>query len=135
MSTDPRDVVVAFCEAWERRSAKDVLGFLADDVVYQNVPGPVMRGIEAASGFLSPILEKTTKIDFELLSIAVSARGDEVLTERMDRLHFSTGVVDIPIMGIFVVRDGKIVEWRDYADSASVGKGFVNAKVNLAKAD
>lgn len=135
MDSKPQAVVTGFCDAWERRSLDDVLRYLADDIVYQNVPRPAMHGIEATKKFIAPLFTKTTKIDFELLSIATSARGDEVLTERMDRLHFPTGVVEIPIMGIFVVRDGKITHWRDYADSATVGKSFADAKVNLASAD
>lgn len=131
MSVNAQDVVTGFCAAWERRSVDDVLAYLAPDIIYQNVPNPAMRGVDEAAKFLTPLLKNTIKIDFELLSIAVSGRGDEVLTERMDRLHFPTGVVDIPVMGIFVVQEGKIVEWRDYADSAAVAAGFAS----LAKPD
>jgi limonene-1,2-epoxide hydrolase len=42
-----------------------------------------------------------------------------VLTERVDVFHYSSGRVSVPLMGIFRVRDGKIAEWRDYADIAS----------------
>ena len=135
MSIDPSEVVKGFCDAWERRSLDDVLSYMASDIRYQNVPQPVMHGIDEAKKFIAPLFTKAIKIDFQLLSIATSARGDEVLTERMDRLHFPTGVVEIPIMGIFVVRDGKISEWRDYCDSAQVIKGFADAKVNLASPD
>lgn len=130
MSNDPKTVVTQFCEAWERGSVDEVLGFLAPDIEYQNVPAPVMRGREEAAQFLAPILRNATKVEFILLGIAAS--GEQVLTERLDRLHFPTGVVDIPLMGIFVVKDGKITEWRDYADNASVGASFANAKVDLA---
>ena len=130
MSNDPKTVVTEFCEAWERGSVEEVLSFLAPDIVYQNVPLPVMHGSDEAAQFLAPILRNTTKVEFIVLGIAAS--GEQVLTERLDRLHFPTGIVDIPLMGIFVVRDGKIAEWRDYADNASVGAAFANAKVDLA---
>ena len=133
--SDAKDVVIGFCDAWARRSVEDVLAYLAPDVVYQNVPLPVMHGIEEAAKFLTPLLRNTIKIEFEILSIAVSASGNEVLTERMDRLHFPSGVVDIPLMGIFVVRNGKISEWRDYSDIASVMSGFASANIDLAKLD
>lgn len=132
MSSDAREAVIRFCAAFERRSREDVLAYMAPDIVYQNVPLPAMHGIEQAAKFLAPILTKTIKIEFKLLSLAVSASGEEVLTERLDRLHFPSGVVDIPLMGIFVVRNGKIAQWRDYADNAAVAAGFVNAKVDLA---
>lgn len=131
MSTTSRDVVIGFCNAFDRRSREDVLAYMAPDIVYQNVPLPAMHGLDEAAKFLTPLLAKTIKIEFKLLSLAVSASGDQVLTERVDRLHFSTGIVDIPLMGIFMVRNGKISEWRDYADNTSVVTGFINAKVDL----
>lgn len=133
MSSNSRDVVVGFCKAFERRSVRDVLAYMAPDIVYQNVPFPAMHGVDEAAKFLTPLITKASKVEFKLLSLAVSASGGEVLTERLDRLHFSQGVVDIPLMGIFVVRDGKITEWRDYGDNASVMKRFVDAKCDLAE--
>ena len=133
MSSDARDVVIGFCAAFERRSRADVLAYMAQDIVYQNVPFPAMHGVDEAAKFLTPLLTRTTRIEFTLLNLAVSASGDEVLTERLDRLHFPTGVVDIPLMGIFVIRDGKIKEWRDYADNQTVMAAFVDAKINLAE--
>ena len=133
MSSDSRDVVIGFCNAFERRSAEDVLAYMAPDIVYQNVPLPAMHGIDAAAKFLTPLLTKTIKIEFKVLSLAVSVSGNEVLTERLDRLHFSTGVVDIPLMGVFVVRNGKISEWRDYSDNTAAVEGFVKARIDLAE--
>ena len=135
MSKDAHDVVVGFCDAWDRSDTDAILGYLASDVVYQNVPGPVMHGRDEAAQFLVPLLKRASRIEFKLLSIAVSASGDEVLTERLDRLHFPTGVVDIPLMGIFAIRDGQISEWRDYADNASVMESFAAAKIDLTKLD
>ncbi|WP_333604785.1 limonene-1,2-epoxide hydrolase family protein [Novosphingobium sp.] len=135
MSGNAQDVVIGFCEAWDRSDIDAILGYLAPDVVYQNVPAPVMHGRDEAAQFLVPLLKKASKIEFKLLSIAVSASGDQVLTERLDRLHFATGVVDIPLMGIFVVRNGQISEWRDYADNGPVVAQFVEAKIDLSKLD
>ncbi len=135
MSVGPRELVVGFCDAFERRDVEDVLAYMAAEIVYQNVSLPAMHGIEEAATFLTPLLRNTTKIEFKILSIAVSSSGNEVLTERLDRLHFSTGVVDIPLMGIFVVRQGKIVEWRDYSDINAAMEQFTRAKIDLTKPD
>lgn len=132
MSSDARDVVLGFCDAWERSSLEDVLGYMAPDIVYANVPIPAMNGVDEAAKFIAPIIKNTSKIQFEVLSIAVSAAGDEVLTERVDRLHFPGGIVEIPLMGIFRVRDGKISEWRDYSDNGAAAAGFAKANVDLA---
>jgi limonene-1,2-epoxide hydrolase len=125
-------VVLAFCQAWNDRNIDAVLGLLAEDVVYQNVPQPAMHGRKAAGRLLAPIVRETTGIEFIVSNIAVSKDGSTVLTERVDRLHYPGGTVDLPLMGVFVVRDGLIVEWRDYADSATVGREFSQAGVKLA---
>ena len=46
------------------------------------------------------------------------AVGDTVMNERIDRFDVNGTVVAIPVMGIFKVRDGKIAEWRDYAEGS-----------------
>jgi len=38
------------------------------------------------------------------------------LTERRDIFAFANGRIDLPVMGTFEVRDGKIAAWRDYFD-------------------
>lgn len=124
------NIVIEFCRAWERRNLDELLALMDEQIVYQNVPKPAMNGIEAAREFIAPIIAKTTRIDFEIINIASKPDGATVLTERLDRLHFPGGVVEIPIMGTFVVADGKIREWRDYPDSAHVGAQF--AKLSAA---
>jgi limonene-1,2-epoxide hydrolase len=50
----------------------------------------------------------------------VATVGNTVLTERVDHLVDAAGktTMSIPLMGIFVVEDGKIAQWRDYFDTA-----------------
>jgi limonene-1,2-epoxide hydrolase len=53
---------------------------------------------------------------YEMINIA--AAGDTVLTERLDMIKAPTGeVMGVPVMGTFVVRDGKIARWTDYWDT------------------
>lgn len=46
------------------------------------------------------------------------------MTERLDMLKGGPGgaIHAVPVMGTFVVRDGKISRWTDYYDSGLVGK-------------
>lgn len=117
-------IVIAFCEAWDRSDLDAILGMLASDVDYQNVPAPAMIGREAVREFIAPLIAATTKIEFIMKAIGVSADGSTILTERIDKLHYGEQVVVLPLMGIFVVKDGLISQWRDYADSASVNEQF-----------
>lgn len=127
-------VVRAFCKAWEDRDVEAILATLDDAVVFQNVPAPAVHGLAATRDFILPIIRETIAIDFELLALAVNEHGDTVLTERLDRLHYPSGVVEIPVMGVFVVRNETIVEWRDYSDFASIGEAFKRVGVSLGSA-
>ncbi len=57
---------------------------------------------------------------FDIVHLA--AAGDVVLTERVDVIGTAGAAMPVPVMGTFEVSDGKISHWRDYFDSALVGK-------------
>lgn len=40
MQRSAEDIVVRFCEAWQRRDLDDLTALMDDQVVYQNVPPP-----------------------------------------------------------------------------------------------
>ena len=46
----------------------------------------------------------------------IVANGDTVLTERVDVFQLPNATIELPVMGTFEVKDGKIVAWRDYFD-------------------
>ena len=39
-----------------------------------------------------------------------------MLTERIDVFRMGETTIELPVMGIFEVRDGLIAAWRDYFD-------------------
>lgn len=43
--------------------------------------------------------------------------GDMVFNERIDKFDVKGKPMNGPVCGVFKVKDGKIVEWRDYGDS------------------
>ena len=114
MSQNPTQIVEAFCAAFAVKDIEFIVAAMAPDCVYENVPIPAMHGRDAFRAFISHSLTKTDKLEFVMKAIA--ANGDKVLTERVDIFHYGKDQVAIPLMGIFVVKDGLIAEWRDYAD-------------------
>ena len=54
------------------------------------------------------------RIEFRVLNIV--ADGDTVMTERVDVFVLPNVTIELPVMGTFEVRDGKIAKWRDYFD-------------------
>ena len=112
----PSETVVAFVEAWNRMDWDAVLGFLAEDVVYHNIPMEKLEGKAAASAFILGF--KPEGVDWQMLSIAEN--GDRVLTERLDNFDLAGGKrLSIPVMGTFEIENGLIKAWRDYFDLAT----------------
>ena len=49
-----------------------------------------------------------------------TATGDVVMNERTDRFLVKGEWYDLPVAGVFELRDGKIALWRDYFDMAMI---------------
>lgn len=126
--------VRTFCAAWDRRDLAAIVEVMDANIVYWNVPAPPVHGLEAVRAFLAPLIADTIAIEFELHAVVASAAGDKVLTERLDRLTFASGVLEIPVMGIFELRNERIVAWREYADFASIGEAVARLGVSLSPA-
>ncbi len=114
---DAIDVVREFCAAWEARDQQRILDAFTDDGVYHNMPLEPAAGKAAIAALLGVILGPASEVKFEIRHIA--AVGDVVLTERIDRFVMGGKTVELPVMGAFEVRDGKIAAWRDYFDMAA----------------
>ena len=111
---DNEQVVRAFCDAFPRRDIDEILGFFADGATYHNIPMAPAVGEDAIRGVLELFVPASESIEFEVLAIA--SAGDTVFTERVDRFVMGDRKIELPVAGVFEVRDGKIAAWRDYFD-------------------
>jgi limonene-1,2-epoxide hydrolase len=127
--------VKAFLDALGRLDTDAALALLADDVVYQNVSLPKANGKAAVAKQLG-LFGRYCK-GFEAINHRIVGDGDTVLTERTDIIEIGRVRSEFWVCGTFVVRDGKIVLWRDYFDWANIiagtAKGAGRALVGLAK--
>ena len=119
MSGTATEIVTRLCDSFADGDIEAVMRQIAPDCVYANVPLPAMTGHDEIRAFLAPALAQATKLEFVMKAIAEAPDGRTVLTERVDIFNYAESVVEAPVMGIFVVRDGLIAEWRDYSDIAS----------------
>ncbi|WP_085340513.1 limonene-1,2-epoxide hydrolase family protein [Aquidulcibacter paucihalophilus] len=113
------EVVRSFLKAMEPLDYDTALAFVAPSCVYINPPpiGEVMgpQGIRAVlKPFFSPTLENEFKI------LRESASGGIVFLERLDRHRLKDKWVELPVTGVFEVKDGLITYWRDYFDAATI---------------
>ena len=119
--TSSASVVREFCESMVERDAAALRPFLAEDAVYQNTGMPASVGADAIVANLGGQFGAfPDSYEYKLLNLA--ADGDVVLTERLDMIRTPSGVQGVPVMGAFVVRDGKIARWTDYWDTSLPAK-------------
>ena len=110
----PIDVVQRFCAAWGHEDLEAIVAFFTDDAVYHNIPLAPVVGPDQIRATIEGFSGGVESIEFRVDAIA--ANGSTVLTERLDIFTFANGRIDLPVMGTFEVRDGKIAAWRDYFD-------------------
>ncbi len=114
----PLEVVHAFMAAAEKRDYDAAMELLSDDIEYQNMPLPPVHGKAAVRETLEALLALCT--DSEWVVHRELASGDLVMNERTDRFEMGGKWVDLPVAGVFELRDGRIALWRDYFDLPTI---------------
>ena len=115
MPTDAKSLVLEFCQAFtDGATPAALVEYFTEDAVYHNIPVEPAVGHEAILGLLNMFLTPVERVEFRVLNVV--ADGDTVLTERVDVFHLPNAVIELPVMGTFEVKDGKIAAWRDYFD-------------------
>ena len=103
-------IVTDFCAAWSGHNLEKVMSFFADNAAYRvSETQEPNKGKQAVNDRIKSFLDRVEK--FEVLDTL--AKGPMVFNERID--HFTGG----PLkswhgVGVFFLKDGKIVEWYDY---------------------
>jgi limonene-1,2-epoxide hydrolase len=113
--SDNQAIVRDFIDACNANDVERVMTFFTDDCVYHNVPIDPVTGPDAIRGVLTGFMGMASEIDWVVHNIAESS-GGVVLTERTDRFLIGEKWLELPVMGTFDLRDGKICGWRDYFD-------------------
>ena len=116
MGSPQEKIVRDFLAAWPRKNVDELMAYFAPDAVYHNVPVEPIVGADAIrkvfEGFVGAF-----GIVLDVVNIA--SNGDLVFTERVDRFEMNGKRFDLPVNGVFELRNGKIVSFRDYFDLAS----------------
>ncbi|MBT4740939.1 MAG: SnoaL-like domain-containing protein [Rhodospirillaceae bacterium] len=123
VEAEKEKIVTDFCKAWAKRDADALTAYLADDVEYHMFEGrPPINGLAEFSGQLKPFMASMREIDWEILRSTVM--GDVVLNERIDHFLRPDGSQapdnHFHVVGVFLVREGKIKYWKDYNMSGSL---------------
>ncbi len=134
-------IVENFVAAWSALDLAAIAGAVSEDIFYQNIPfaavaqtdelpafaDSVARMVNAGAGGMpiTPIVGHRAFVDFlETIKAfdwadwkinAIAAAGPTVFTDRIDAFGVNGGgTIKVGVIGIFVVTDGLISQWRDY---------------------
>lgn len=117
------EVVRSFLKALEAQDLEQALTYVSDDVEYQNMPLPALRGHKGIRRVFGPTFKASA---FEARINKIAANGPTVLTERTDAVLIGPVRIPLQVCGTFEVRNEQIVVWRDTFDWAS---GLVNTLI------
>ena len=112
------DVVTKFVGLFDQPgvTAEQVRPFFTDDAVYYNIPMQPISGGDTIAATLGGMSSQMQAAGWEVIHQV--AEGDVVMNERVDRFTAGGKTIAVRVCGVFVLRDGKIAEWRDYFDLA-----------------
>lgn len=110
----PGELVRSFIRAIEAKDLDLACTMVTDDCEYDNVPMSKAYGPEGIKAVLEPFLAGCGAVDWVIHRQAES--GNVVMNERTDRFEMGGKWIELLLVGVWEVRDGKICLWRDYFD-------------------
>ena len=119
------EIVDRFIAAWKTGDIDHIMTFFHEDAVYLNVPiDPPNRGVGQIRATIAGFLGMAQAMEFIVHHSAENPATGMVMNERTDRFLIGERWVELPVMGAFELREGKIQAWRDYFDMAQFQKGM-----------
>lgn len=109
----------AFISAWNQKDLDGIFEWIADDMLYHNIPMTPAHGKAEVQALIASFVQMAERVDWKILNIAENENG-VVLTERLDNFYLTDGrTVSVRVMGTFEWNtNDQISAWRDYFDLA-----------------
>lgn len=119
---DRSPLVVAheMVNAWNARDVDAIAELFAEDGRFYSMgaPSTLRDGRETIREVWGELLAGVSEIELQLRNIAVS--GNAVFLERVDVFTYKGREGRVPVACVLEIRDGKVQEWREYYDHASL---------------
>jgi limonene-1,2-epoxide hydrolase len=122
-------VVETFLNALQDLDLTTADALLDDNLVYQNVGFPTIRG---RARVMKMMRGMEGRMGFEVKFHRNVAEGTSVLNERTDAIVFGPLRLQFWVCGVFEVHDGRITLWRDYFDMFDMLKATLRGIVGVA---
>jgi limonene-1,2-epoxide hydrolase len=120
--TSPDTLIRTFIDLLVARDLDAAATMVSNDFEYDNVPMGKAFGPDGLRSTLTGFFSMCTGIEW--IIVRQTSTGNlthgTVLNEREDRFEMHGRWVTLPVAGVFEIRDGMIVLWRDYFDRATL---------------
>ncbi len=120
MSTENEQLVTAFCQTLQDGDIDQLLGYLHEDVVYQNMPWKPVNGHEGVRKVLTPFLGSGKCAITNMEIHHTTSSGNVVMNERSETWEAGEVRLVLLVAGVFELDNGKITRWRDYFDGVAM---------------
>ena len=120
MNLSNADLVTRFCQSLQAADMAGSCRYLAPDVYYHNMPWEPVVGHAAVRKVLDPLVNGANCALRRMQIEHTVADGELVMNARLETWERQGIRVDLPVAGLFIVRDGLIVRWTDYWDLATI---------------
>jgi limonene-1,2-epoxide hydrolase len=125
----PVAVVREFLTALANDDPDRAVELVADDIVYENVSLPTIRGKARFEKGARAYYRR--RLGFDVRIHRIAADGHSVMTERTDAISFGGYRAQFWVCGSFEVYDSKITLWRDYFDFWVVTRASLRGLVGI----
>ena len=120
MSETNSRIVTDMCNSLLAGDMQKTVAYLSEDVVYHNMPWEPVTGRAGVRKVLDPFVEGPDCALKKMDIWHTTANGEVVMNARSELWQRAGASVVLPVAGVFTVRDGLIVRWEDYWDSATM---------------
>ncbi|MFK8043032.1 SgcJ/EcaC family oxidoreductase [Congregibacter sp.] len=116
----PLVVAHKMVNAWNARDVDAIADLFAEDGRFLSMTAPpaVKEGREVIRKEWGALLAGVSEIELQLRNITVS--GNSVLIERLDVFTYNGKLGRVPVACVLDIENGKVQEWREYYDRASL---------------
>ena len=121
-------IVESFLNALQDQDFDTAEALVSDDLVYQNVGLPTIRGGKRVAKMMRGM---EGRMSFQVKLHRNVSEGPTVLNERTDAIVLGSLRLQFWVCGVFEVHDGQIILWRDYFDFYDILKATFRGVVGM----
>ncbi len=111
-------VVLDMIDAWNMKDWPRVIDLFAEDGSLHSMMIAPIVGRDSVGSRINYMAEGLEQITLTPVNLGIV--NDVVVLERVDSFTYKGKKGSVPVVGIIVVEDGKVKEWREYYDRAEL---------------